>query len=677
MKSNREIDAGYSRLRWVVLLLIIAVVLPTVCLLWFMTQAVKNERLAVRQKLVAVYEDKLAKTTKQINDVWSRSRKFPKVKNVSTEPYRTFIPAVVGRKYDGLLIYDSTGKRVYPLLSSDVDIDIEPAEFFSEAWQLEFTKQNFAKAAQSYQSHAQSGSNYIRFAALLGQARCLAKIDEGDKAVDICKAVAFAEEEKSADRAALSLIGNARLLLMKFTKGRPKYAVLFEDTFKKLTSIIYSTNEAGTALPAEHNLFLAQKVFEIRKENLLFDAGFDLVHTHLQQLIIAEQRSIDFAEHFPTASAFDNWQYDKFRRLRTGEEIAYGLLHKVADETLLLLLSRKGIASALSDYESSFKDSDVTYRILDDSGSFVTGFAQPDDRPFVTAAIGGHFPDWKAELYLKGSDVFESAASRQVAMYVWTGVLVIVLILAAGGFAGRTVVKQIKLNRLKNDFIATVSHELKTPLSSMRVLVDTLLEGNYESQKTVTDYLHLVSKENERLSRLIDNFLTFSRMERNKKAFDIVRAHPAEIAKTAAEVVKTKLSKGRCQFEVSIDEKLPDVSADKDAMVTVLVNLLDNAYKYSNDEKRIVFRVFVEDNQVCFQITDNGVGLPRRAVKKIFNRFYQVDSSLSRRAEGTGLGLSIVKFIVDAHKGQIRVDSKVNRGSVFKVLLPILVDKEK
>ena len=243
------------------------------------------------------------------------------------------------------------------------------------------------------------------------------------------------------------------------------------------------------------------------------------------------------------------------------------------------------------------------------------------------------------------------------------------LILVAGGFAGQVVGRQIKLNQLKNDFIATVSHELKTPLASMRVLVDTILEGNYEGQKQATEYLQLASKENERLSRLIDNFLTFSRMERNKTAFEMAESSPAVIVRDAVEAVKSKFSKGQCELEVSIDDNLPMVSADAGAMATVLINLLDNAYKYSGDEKRIELKVFCEDEQVCFQVVDNGIGMSRWAVKRIFSKFYQIDRSLSRRAGGCGLGLSIVKFIVDAHKGQIAVDSIPGKGSVFTVKL--------
>jgi signal transduction histidine kinase len=250
--------------------------------------------------------------------------------------------------------------------------------------------------------------------------------------------------------------------------------------------------------------------------------------------------------------------------------------------------------------------------------------------------------------------------------------LVIVLILAAGGFAAQVVSRQVRLNRLKNDFIATVSHELKTPLASMRVLVDTLLEGHYRNQQQATEYLEMVSHENERLSRLIDNFLTFSRMERNKQTFDMLRASPVTIARKAAEAVRTKFEQHECKCDMRIDENLPDVLADEDAMVTALVNLLDNACKYSYDDKDIGLRVFAEERLVYFAVTDNGIGLSRRAAKKIFKRFYQADRSLSRPSGGCGLGLSIVKFVVDAHKGSISVESKPGKGSTFAIKLAAL-----
>jgi signal transduction histidine kinase len=306
---------------------------------------------------------------------------------------------------------------------------------------------------------------------------------------------------------------------------------------------------------------------------------------------------------------------------------------------------------------------------MDGSGSCVSGLDTPREEAFMRAPLGKFFPGWNVEVHFHDVDIFERTANRQKVIYVWAGLMAIAVMMAAGLLTAQAVGKQIKINKLKNDFIATVSHELKTPLASMRVLVDTLLEGSYRDQQQVTDYLQLISKENERLSGLIDNFLTFSRMERNKQAFVMARTIPAAIVGAAAEAVKTKFAAGRCAFEVNTGGNLPEVMADRDAMVTVLVNLLDNAYKYSYDDKRIELSAFAEDGSVCFRVSDNGQGMSRRALKKIFARFYQVDRSLSRRAEGCGLGLSIAKFIVDAHKGTISVDSKPGHGSVFTVRL--------
>lgn len=671
MRRRRKIDGGYGQMRWVALLLAVAVVLPTVCLLWFMTQVVRNERLAVRQKLTQIYQGQLARAVQETDQSWQENIKFLDRKKTGVHPYQGFLALTVGSGFDGLVAYDAQGKRTYPVLTVDVNSPAELLEEFNDAWQLEFSERKFAEAAKLYEQKAQLYSDYVRLAAIIGKSRCLAKLGQLDEAIDECKKVAFSPLEERADPALLVLIGNARLLLLNLVEKNIKYSALFAETFEKLISMVYAVNRAGATLPADHNLFLAQKAGEMLRENSFLRDKMEPVASGIQRLIAAEERSIRVAESFPTVAAFANQNVDQLQPLQVGQEVVYGLYHKTNDYSLLVSLPRERIASYLCDYENTFKDSDVVYRMLDDSGRLVTGVEPPQGEPFVIASAGERFPGWKIELYFKGGDVFEKAASQQIAIYTWTGVLVITLILASGGIAGKAVGRQIRLNRLKNDFIATVSHELKTPLASMRVLVDTLLQGNYKDQQQVTEYLQLVSTENERLSRLIDNFLTFSRMERNKRAFVMTKTSPAAIARTAAEAVKTKFSKGQCDFRMNINENLPDVVADRDAMVTVLVNLLDNAYKYSYDDKRIELKVSSESSSVCFCVSDNGIGMSHRATKKIFRRFYQADRSLSRQTEGCGLGLSIAKFITDAHKGSISVESKLGQGSTFTVRLPV------
>jgi signal transduction histidine kinase len=263
---------------------------------------------------------------------------------------------------------------------------------------------------------------------------------------------------------------------------------------------------------------------------------------------------------------------------------------------------------------------------------------------------------------LTGKDPFGEAAARREAVYFWMGCLAIGTIAVGALTLGAYLRRQMKLTRLKNDLIATVSHELKTPLASMRVLVDTLLAGRVAGAPEQREYLGLIGRENMRLSRLIDNFLTFSRMERQKTAFHFA---PVDVAGIVNHAVEAMGERG-AGVRVCVPEGL-SMWGDADALVTVVVNLLDNAWKYSGEEKRIVVRAKEEKNEVVLEVEDNGVGIARRHWRRVFKRFYQVDQRLSRAGGGCGLGLAIVDYIVREHDGRVEVKSEVAKGSVFTV----------
>lgn len=669
MKILRHLHPGYGQFGWVVLLLAVAVVLPTVCLLWFMSEVVKNERLVVWQRLVTPYENQLAEAAAKTEEQWVEYCKLLE-RRPSAHFYRQLVSAAVQNDYDALLVYDETGNRLYPALSADAGN--RPSEEFADAWELEFIKQEYQQAADRYEEYSRISDDHGRLAACIGKSRSLVKLGNLDEAISECRQrAAFSPIAETGDSRSLALIANARLLLLGWTRDKPAYAPLHEETFRKLLAMLYNPNGAGFALPADENLFIARKVLEIGSDSGLLDKNADVLRrAALQRLIEVEERSIQFAEQFATADLFDGWEPNRLQPVKVADVPFYAVLRRTSRGMCAALLSSSDVTRTLGDYARKFQDTNVDYQIVDEAGRLIAGIAQSDLEPFATQPVSRYFPDWTIRLFFKDAGMLQKAADERIALYTWTGVLVIGLILVSGAMVVKSVGKQVKLNRLKNDFIATVTHELKTPLASMRVLVDTLLEGNYRNPQQVTEYLELVSRENERLSRLIDNFLTFSRMERNKQAFQMRLVSPASIARTAAQAIKTKFSRGSCQFETDIPEDLPAIKADHDAIVTVLVNLLDNAYKYSYDEKRIKLSVANDNGMVRFTVRDNGLGIPRRAFKKIFRRFYQVDRSLSRRAEGCGLGLSIAKFIVDAHQGTISVDSKPNQGSTFTVTLP-------
>jgi len=745
VKTKSKISTGYNQLRWVILLLAIAVILPTVCLLWFMTQAVRNERLAVRQKLSDVYKQRLEIMSKRIDDLWSGRIGLVERESAGKRQPVEMFDLLAGRGNgtggskicDAIIIYDSNGKLVYPV-AGDSDYTGELSEEFNEAWSVEFTEENFPRAIRLYQQITDSAvDDYTRYSALLGNVRCLRKLGEIEKAVALCREIAYGKTSESISSSSVALIARARILLVNL-KSQSQEGFGRSDLQNLIGSAINYTPGANSdflPMPSETRIFLLRKALEIVEESQwaqelrpqvlrakellsaeeLATAALARYYTgsvsqawseddalKLVSLLSATLETIEGVEWSglteqvteqvkrqistvldsyqsrkvgaavfgrPAFSTFESWPEDNLRKLELPEK-AFGMYHNSGGKTYLLLQKAKELGSDFDLCGDGIEDLGISYRITDNFGEYASGLENPETAAFLKAPLGKFFPSWDVEIHFKDIDIFETTAGRQQIVYMLAGLLAIAVMISAGSLATKVVGKQIRINKLKNDFIATVSHELKTPLASMRVLVDTLLEGSYRDQQQVTDYLQLVSKENERLTGLIDNFLTFSRMERNKQAFVMAETSPAAIARDAAEAVKTKFSKGKCKFEVNIPEGLPDVLADRDAMVTVLVNLLDNAYKYSYDNKQIELRVSPYDGLVCFTVSDKGVGMSRRSARKIFDRFYQADRSLSRGAEGCGLGLSIAKFIVDAHKGTISIDSKPGEGSTFTVRLP-------
>jgi signal transduction histidine kinase len=252
-----------------------------------------------------------------------------------------------------------------------------------------------------------------------------------------------------------------------------------------------------------------------------------------------------------------------------------------------------------------------------------------------------------------------------------TGILMVAAISVLALLAMRLLHRRMALARLKNDMAATVSHELKTPLSSIRVLVDTLLDADDLNADSAREYLRLIAQENERLTRLIQNFLTFSRMERNQYAFHFAPVAGRQIVEAAVDTVRQRLNVPGCRFEMQLEEALPEIIADSDALATAIINLLDNAVKYSVDPRHIILRARVTNGSVIFSVQDHGVGIEPREAKKIFRQFYQVHPHLSQPDRGCGLGLSIVQFVVTAHGGRVSVETEPGRGSTFTIEVPV------
>jgi signal transduction histidine kinase len=267
--------------------------------------------------------------------------------------------------------------------------------------------------------------------------------------------------------------------------------------------------------------------------------------------------------------------------------------------------------------------------------------------------------------------VLDDAVSGQRRIFIATGVLTTLAVLLIAGTAAMAVSRQITLQELKSTSVAIVAHELRTPLASMRMLVDTLREGRYRSEEQLREYLELIAGENERLRRIAENFLTFSRLERGRQALEFAAVAPRAVAEQAIGPFKSRLEAPGCTFSLEVAESLPEVRADLDALSQVLANLIDNALKYTGSGKRIALGARAEGGMLVFTVEDNGIGIAPDQRRVIFQPFHQVDQRLSRTREGAGLGLAIVRRIVKAHGGEITVASEPGKGSVFTVKIPV------
>lgn len=278
---------------------------------------------------------------------------------------------------------------------------------------------------------------------------------------------------------------------------------------------------------------------------------------------------------------------------------------------------------------------------------------------------------WRLDLVLTDSEALQNLAKSRATLYLWALLILVVALLAGIGKTVQVMIRETRLSRLKTDFVSSVSHELRTPLTSIRMFTETLLLGRVKSKDEERECLETIGQETERLSRLVERILDFSRMEAGRKAYQFKPENIKDLVDAAVAACKPMIEKDGFEVSTTIPEDLPEPAVDHDAMVEVLINLLSNAIKYSPDGRRVDIAAVKDTEYVDLSVTDSGVGIPRADHKRIFEKFYRVDNRLCCEVAGSGLGLSLVSYIVKAHGGEVLVDSTPGKGSTFTVRLPI------
>ena len=326
----------------------------------------------------------------------------------------------------------------------------------------------------------------------------------------------------------------------------------------------------------------------------------------------------------------------------------------------------------------------LTLLVRDEKGRLVYVHRDADATSLAAAAplaeteLADLLPGWKVGLaYVHASDA--GWTRRIVGIQVVLLVLASSLVLLGTLLSMRFILRQMELARLKSYFVSNITHELKTPLAAIRLYTETLQEGRVHDRAEAEKFLEVIHRETVRLTQLITNILEFSYVENGKRRYAFAPASVGAVAREVLDSYGYQLRSNGFDVRLEIEDGVPESRIDRNALGQALLDLLDNAMKYSRDRKEIVVGVASRPNgrsgngggtgHVLLWVSDRGVGIPPGEERKIFEPFYRVQKGLEHDVKGSGLGLAVVKQVVEAHGGTIQVESRPGGGSTFTIRL--------
>jgi len=295
----------------------------------------------------------------------------------------------------------------------------------------------------------------------------------------------------------------------------------------------------------------------------------------------------------------------------------------------------------------------------------------PSGSATVRADFPSNFPDWTLQFHQAPPRLLKAFLLSRRGLYSFVFLLIAGILIFGLVLTIRSVSHELELARMKSDFVSTISHEFKSPLTSIRQLAEMLQSGRVPSEERRQKYYDVLLEQSERLALLTDNILSLARIEEGRAEFTF---ESTDISVLLTEVVTSIQERVRHEgFDIvlNVEEALPLLAVDRTALSQAVTNLIDNAIKYSGDSRKISVSSSVEEQVLAIAVQDFGVGIKKEDIPRLFERFYRGGDELTRAVKGSGLGLTLVKEIVEAHRGQVHVASEPGKGSMFSIRLPL------
>jgi signal transduction histidine kinase len=293
----------------------------------------------------------------------------------------------------------------------------------------------------------------------------------------------------------------------------------------------------------------------------------------------------------------------------------------------------------------------------------------------LTTDFISNTPDWTIEFHQPPPRLIKTFLLSRRSLYFFVFLLIAGILVFGLVLTIRSVSHELELARMKSDFVSTVSHEFKSPLTSIRQLAEMLQSGRVPSEERRQQYYDVLLEQSERLALLTDNILSLARIEEGRAEFAF---ETTDISALLAKVVSSFQERVRHEgfaIELKASGPFPPIAADQTALSQAITNLIDNAIKYSGDSRKVVVGASIEGQNLAITVQDFGIGINKKDIDRVFERFYRGGDELTRTVKGSGLGLTLVKEIVGAHGGKVRVESEPGKGSLFSILLPLAQGK--
>ncbi len=312
-----------------------------------------------------------------------------------------------------------------------------------------------------------------------------------------------------------------------------------------------------------------------------------------------------------------------------------------------------------------------SWKIKEDSGIVLFNYVKPGVTSLLPFPFPNPLPGWQVEIQINPKPFFKALLESGKGLYAGVFGLLVLWLIMGLIFTIYLLSQELRLSRMKTNFISNVSHEFKSPVTSIRHMSELLKLRRVRTEEKKDEFYDSMIEQCDHLSHLIENILDFSKIEDDIRKYHFKKIDPTDLIKNLVDVHRNRSAESGLDFNFSVSGSIPQVMADQDALRQVVYNLLDNAGKYAAGGRRVDVNLSATDKEICIEVKDYGRGIAPADQKKIFERFYRVDDAQNEGIKGSGIGLTLIKRIVESHQGWVTVSSELGMGSSFYVYLPI------